>query len=80
MDMRKSMDNMHEKAGAMKMSGNADHDFAMMMRVHHQGALDMAQVQLDQGKDPAMRAMAKKIIVAQKREIAEFDRWLARHK
>ena len=80
MDMRKSMDNMHEKAGAMKMTGNSDHDFATMMRVHHQGALEMAQVQLEQGKDPVMRAMAKKIIIAQKKEIAEFDRWLSKHK
>lgn len=80
MDMRKSMDSMHEKIGAMKMSGNADYDFAMMMRMHHQGALDMAQAELDNGKDPAMRRAAKKIIVAQKKEIAEFDRWLAAHK
>ena len=80
MGMRKSMDGMSEKMGAMKMSGDADQDFAMMMRVHHQGALEMAQAQLDQGKDPVMRAMAKKIILAQKKEIAEFDRWLAKHK
>jgi len=80
MDMRKSMDGMHEKMGAMQMSDNVDHDFAMMMRVHHQGALDMAQVELDKGKDPVMRAMAKKIIASQKKEIAQFDRWLAQHK
>jgi uncharacterized protein (DUF305 family) len=80
MDMRKSMDGMHEKMGAMQMSDNVDHDFAMMMRVHHQGALDMAQVELDKGKDPVMRGMAKKIIASQKKEIAQFDRWLAKHK
>ncbi len=80
MDMRKSMDSMQEKMGAMQMSDNVDHDFAMMMRVHHQGALDMAQAELDNGKDPVMRGMAKKIIASQKKEIADFDRWLAKHK
>lgn len=74
------MDSMHEKMGAMQMSGNSDQDFAMMMRVHHQGALDMAQSELDMGKDPVMRSMAKKIITAQKKEIAELDRWLAQRK
>lgn len=80
MDMRKSMEGMNEAMKSMPMSGNPDVDFAMMMRAHHQGAIDMAQVELNTGKDPAMRNAAKKIIAAQKKEIAEFDRWLAKHK
>lgn len=64
----------------MPMSGETDKDFAMMMRVHHQQALDMAQVELDQGKSPAMKAMARKIISAQKKEIAQLDQWLAKQK
>ena len=80
MDMRKSMGGMNDAMKSMPMSGNPDVDFAMMMRAHHQGAIDMAQVELDTGKDPAMRNAAKKIIAAQKKEIAEFDRWLAKHK
>ena len=27
-----------------------------------------------------MRTMAKKIIAAQKKEIAQFDKWIAKHK
>ena len=34
--------------------------------------------QLRDGKNPQMRAMAKKIIASQKKEIAEFDRFLAK--
>ena len=79
-DMHKSMTGMNEKMAAMPMSGNPDVDFATMMRIHHVGALDMAQAQLKTGKDPVMRNMAKKIIAAQKKEIAEFDRWLAKNK
>ena len=69
------MDRMHK----MKMSGDTDKDFAMMMKIHHQGAIDMAQMELAHGKSPAMKAMAKQIIAAQKKEIAQFDRWLATH-
>lgn len=62
------------------MTGDTDKDFAMMMKIHHQGALDMAQVELDKGKSPEMKAMAQSIIAAQKKEIAQFDQWLAKQK
>ena len=75
--MKQSMMGGMDAMQKMPMSGDTDKDFAMMMKIHHQGALDMAQVELDQGKSPKMKAMAKKIIAAQKKEIAEFDRWLA---
>jgi len=74
--MMKGMDGMQK----MSMSGDTDMDFAMMMKMHHQQALDMAEMQLKNGKSPEMKAMAKRIIAAQKKEIAEFDRWMAKHK
>ena len=64
---------------AMKPSGDTDKDFAMMMRMHHRQALDMAQVELSRGKSGEMKAMARKIISAQEKEIAEFDSWLKKH-
>ncbi len=66
--------------GSMPMTGDADVDFATMMREHHQMALPMARKELKEGKDPAMRRMAQHVIDAQTREIAQFDRWLAAHK
>lgn len=79
MDMKSMMAGMNEKMAMMKSSGNVDVDFAMMMRVHHQAAVTMAEAELQNGKDPQMRVMAKDIIYAQKKEIAVFDKFLAKH-
>ena len=51
-------------------SGNADRDFARMMIPHHQGAIDMALVELRFGKDERLRRLAQEIIVEQQQEIA----------
>ena len=78
MDMRPMMSDMHDKMMAMQSTGNVDVDFAMMMKVHHQGAITMAEAQLSNGKDAQMRVMAQDIIRAQKKEIAVFDKFLAK--
>lgn len=52
------------------MTGDPDHDFAAMMIPHHQGAIDMAKVELLYGKDPVLLRLAQEIIVAQDQEIA----------
>lgn len=52
------------------MSGNADDDFAAMMIPHHQGAVDMAKIELLYGKDPVLKRLAQEIIVTQGSEIA----------
>lgn len=78
-DMHASMMTMQQQMNSVKASGDTDYDFAVMMRIHHQGAVDMAQMELDKGKDPQLQAMAKEIIAAQKKEIAQFDQWIEQY-
>lgn len=65
---------------SMQMSGDMDRDFAMMMRDHHKQGIEMARMQIEHGKDPKMREMAKKTMADQQKEVKEFDRWLASNK
>ena len=51
-------------------TGDADRDFARMMIPHHQGAIDMALVEIRYGKDARLRRLAQEIIVTQQQEIA----------
>ena len=74
------MTTMNRDMSAAPMTGDADRDFVAMMMPHHQGAIDMAKAELQYGRDPAMRRLAKNIVAAQEKEIAEMLRWQARHK
>ncbi len=53
-----------------------DKAFIEMMVPHHEGAVKMAQVQLDSGSDEELKALSLQIIEAQDREIAEMNQWL----
>jgi uncharacterized protein (DUF305 family) len=67
---------MHSMMGqmdAVKPTGNTDHDFARMMLAHHQGAVDMSALELKEGKDATLRAMAEKISADQKQEIEALE-------
>lgn len=59
----------------MHMSGNVDKDFAMMMTMHHQQAIAMADVLAKHGKSPELKAMALKMKAAQAEEIKQLARF-----
>jgi uncharacterized protein (DUF305 family) len=79
-DMKKVMDSGMQSMQAMPKTGDTDKDFATMMKMHHQQALDMAKVELEHGKSPELKAMASKMIRDQTKEIEQLEKWLQKHK
>lgn len=77
--LMQAMDAMDKGMAAAPMTGDTDRDFVAMMIPHHQGAVDMAKVELAGGKDPELRRLAQGIIAAQQREIRQMKNWQAKH-
>jgi uncharacterized protein (DUF305 family) len=70
-------------AGMMKRmmvppTGKPDLDFMQGMIPHHQGAIDMAKVVLQFGKDADVKAFAENVVKAQESEITFMNAWLAK--
>ncbi|WP_082580266.1 DUF305 domain-containing protein [Pelomonas sp. Root1444] len=78
--MNKAMMSGMQQMQGMKMTGDTDKDFAMMMKMHHQQALDMAKAEVEHGKSAELKAMAQKMIKDQTQEIAKLDAWLQKSK
>ena len=76
-DMNMGMAHMMRDMHAPGWSGNADIDFLAMMIPHHAGAIDMARLVLQHGRDPATRQLAEEIIASQTVEMESMTRRLA---
>ena len=72
--MKTMMNGMH-----VKPTGKPDKDFVVMMIPHHQGAIDMAKVELQYGSDAELRQLATDIVAAQEKEIAQMKAWLEKN-
>ena len=66
----------HEPMMQGMMAEDPDLAFACTMIPHHQGAISMAEVELQRGDSDQMKQLAQKIIDDQKREIAELTQWI----
>lgn len=67
--MDKMMKDMHQR----EMTGNADYDLISMLKSHHQGAVDMAKVELESGTEPKLKQIAQNIVDKQSKEIQMLD-------
>lgn len=70
MELHKIMGSAH--ASPKPLSDSVDRDYAKIMTMHHQQAIEMNAVLLKHGKNPELRALAEKMTAAQKREIEEL--------
>jgi uncharacterized protein (DUF305 family) len=77
--MMKAMNDMMDRMSKMQMTGDFDHDFAAMMIEHHQGAVDMAQIEMQSGKDEKIKSMAQNIIATQKAEQEKLRTFVSGH-
>jgi uncharacterized protein (DUF305 family) len=75
----KAADDKMMKGMSQPMTGNTDQDFVAGMLPHHRGAVDMARVELHYGKNAEMRQLARGIIAAQEKEIAQMEAWQKKH-
>ena len=67
------------KVMAVEMTGDVDVDFMRTMIPHHEGAVEMAKIVIESGKDPEVRKLAEEIIKAQEAEIAFMQAWLEKN-
>ena len=72
-----SMNTMHDAMMTAATKANADVAFVEGMIPHHQGAIEMAKIQLKYGQDDQIKNLAQGIIDAQDPEIALMKQWLA---
>ena len=49
--MMKAMQSGMSQMMSMKMTGDPDQDFAMMLKMHHQSAVKMSDLEIKQGKN-----------------------------
>lgn len=71
-----ALDNSHSEMMTAIYETDPDVAFAKAMIPHHKGAVNMAKVQLEYGKDEKMKKLAQDIIKAQEPEIKLMQDWL----
>ena len=73
------MDKMMQDMHSMTMTEDPDHDFAMMMKAHHQGAIDMANIEISQGKNEQLKEAARKMVTDAQKDMEELNSFLNSH-
>ncbi len=79
-DENRMMDSTHammSRMEAMPKSNDPEIDFPKMMIMHHQGAINMGNVQIQDGKNDSLKRFSQKMIAAQQMEIQELTAILA---
>lgn len=70
---------MSKDIGNIKGTNDPDQDFAQMMKIHHKGAIDMANYELLRGDDSEVKQFADTIVRLHTQEIAKLDSFINNH-
>jgi uncharacterized protein (DUF305 family) len=70
---------MLSKIKEMQMTGDFDIDYASLMIIHHQGAVDISEMALTKASDAHVKTIAQTMITDHKTEIAELNKFLNSH-
>ena len=74
---------MHKMDSLVKkqyLNKDSDYDFAVLMILHHQSAIEMAEAQIKYGKVDELKKMALKMKEDQLKEIEELKAWVDSNK
>jgi len=81
--MQEQMDNMEKttkQSDVQIITGDIDNDYATLMIIHHQAAIQDASAYLHHGDNAQLKTIANNIITAQNKEIIELSNWLKANK
>jgi uncharacterized protein (DUF305 family) len=78
--LNKAMDDMMSQMRAVQMTGDFDIDFANMMIAHHQGGIDLANVEISDGTNEKLKSKAQEIISKQNKEQQELRDFVSSYK
>ena len=76
MEQMASMEKMDKTVDTQLITGDTDNDFATLMILHHQAAIDNSSAYLHHGSNTQLKDIAKMIIENQTREISDLADWL----
>jgi Cu/Ag efflux protein CusF len=62
----------------VKLAGDPDKDFAMLLIAHHEDLIFLAKTQLEHGADRQLRQLAQKILDEQQGQISDVKEWQVR--
>lgn len=79
-EMMKAMDSMIVKINAITITHDFDIDYANIMIANHQGAIDMALIEVEKGTNQKIKMMAQSIIATQTDEQAKLKEILEKAK